>query len=76
MGGNKSRNRPSNIIAFCSYGNGLMESSATFATLARGFGWKLYAYQEPDKTPVRLWDGWYLLDDNYGKVRTAEPEQE
>jgi len=76
MGGSKSRNRPSNIIAFCSLGNGLMESSSGFASLARAYGWKLYAHQDSSKTPVRLIDGWYLLDDNFGKLRTAEPEQE
>jgi hypothetical protein len=76
MGGSKERNRPSNIIAFCSLGNGLMESSSGFASLARSYGWKLYAHQDPSKTPVKLTDGWYLLDDNFGKARTAEPEQE
>jgi hypothetical protein len=76
MGGSKSRNRPSNIIAFCSYGNGLMESSGTFAALARSYGWKLQAYQDSSKTPVFLSDGWYLLDDSFGKARTSEPEQE
>lgn len=76
MGGSKSRNRPSNIIAFCSLGNVLMESNATFASLARSYGWKILSYQDPSKTPVRLSDGWYLLDDNFGKARTAEPEQE
>ena len=76
MGGSKSRNRPSNIIAFCSGGNGLMESSASFATLAREYGWKLLSHQDPDKTPVKLFDGWHLLDDNFRKAPTAEPEME
>ena len=53
-----------------------MESSSGFASLARGYGWKLYAHQEPTTSPVRLWNGWHLLDDNYGKVPTVEPEQE
>jgi hypothetical protein len=75
MGGSKERHRPSNIIAFCAIGNGQMEASSTFASLCRGYGWKLYAHQDPTKTPVRLWDGWYLLDDNFGKARTSEPEQ-
>ena len=76
MGGSKERNRPSNIIAFCSIGNGLMESSSGLASLARSYGWKLYVHQDPAKTPVRLWDGWYLLDDNYGKAKTEEPDFE
>jgi len=76
MGGSAVRNRPSNIIVFCSLGNGLMESNATFAQLARSYGWKLLAWQDPEKTPARLFDGWYLLDDNFRKVRTSEPEEE
>jgi hypothetical protein len=64
------------VIAFCSLGNGLMESSSGFASLARSYGWKLLNHQEPDKTPVRLWDGWYLLDDNFGKAKTADPDFE
>jgi hypothetical protein len=76
MGGSKSRNRPSNIMVICSEANGLMESSATFATLARYYGWKLLSNQDPTKTPARLWDGWQLLDDNFGRRATAEPEQE
>jgi hypothetical protein len=51
-----------------------MESSAGFASLARSYGWKLYAHQDPEKSPVRLWDGWYLLDDEFRKVKTDEPD--
>jgi hypothetical protein len=53
-----------------------MESSASFATLAREYGWKLLSHQDPDKTPVKLFDGWHLLDDNFRKAPTAEPEME
>jgi hypothetical protein len=74
MGGSKERNRPSNIIVFCSYSNGQMESSSGFAAVARMRGWKLYSHQEPSETPVRLWDGWHLLDDNFGKVPTNQPD--
>ena len=73
MGGSKLRDRPSNIIVFCSYGNGLMESSSGFAALARTLGWKLMAHEDPLTTPVRLWDGWNVLDDNFGKVPTTDP---
>lgn len=76
MGGSKLRNNPANIIAFCSAGNGLMESNSTFAQLARSYGWKLTAGQDPTKVPARLWDGWFLLDDNFGRTRTAQPEEE
>ena len=74
MGGSKERNRPSNIIVFCSFSNGQMESSYGFAALARIRGWKLYSHQDPEETPVRLWDGWHLLDDNFGKVPTNQPD--
>ena len=76
MGGSKSRNHPSNIIVFCSIGNGLMESNSTFAKLARECGWKLTTGQNPETTPVRLWDGWFLLNDNYERTSTDKPDEE
>jgi hypothetical protein len=74
MGGSKLRDRPSNIIVFCSLANGLMESSYGFAARARSLGWKLLSHQDPLTTPARLWDGWYFLDDSFGKTKTDEPE--
>lgn len=74
MGGSKERNRPSNILIFCGLGNGLMESSPGFAALARGYGWKLFSHEDSAETPVRLWDGWHVLDDNLGKMKTQDPE--
>jgi hypothetical protein len=74
MGGSKERDRPSNIIVFCSLGNGLMESSARMASLARRYGWKLYSHQDSLETPVRLWDGWYVLGDNFTKLKVEQPE--
>jgi hypothetical protein len=76
MGGSKLRNNPANIIVFCSIGNGLMESNSTFASLARDYGWKLTAGQDPTKVPVRLWDGWFLLNDNYERASTDKPDEE
>lgn len=67
MGGSKLLDKPSNIIAFCSEMNGLIESDAETAQLARQYGWKLDSWQEPSLEPV--WyatEGrWYLLDDFY-----------
>jgi hypothetical protein len=74
MGGSKERHRPSNIIIFCSLGNGLMESSPGFAALARGYGWKLFSHEESSEAPVKLWDGWHVLDDNFGKQQITSPE--
>jgi hypothetical protein len=76
MGGSKERNRPANIIVFCSLANGLMESNATFAEVARAYGWKLLGWEDPAKVPAFLSDDWYLLDDNFGRVRTSAPEEE
>lgn len=75
MGGSSFRNRPSNIIVMCSEANGLMESNATFANLARSYGWKLTAGQDPGESPVFQSDGWNLLDDSFGKVRAIPLEQ-
>lgn len=76
MGGSKLRDRPSNIIVLCSQANGLLESNATFASLGRAYGWKLTSGQNPSESPVMLSEGWFLLDDNFNKVRVKEPEQE
>jgi hypothetical protein len=65
MGGSKKLDRPSNLIVLCAEANGLLESNAKFAALGRLLGWKLERWQEPEKTPVYLGDGWYLLDNDY-----------
>jgi hypothetical protein len=74
-GGSKERDVPSNIILICSRANGQLESNATFAQMGRDFGWKLTSGQDPKKTPVWLADGWYLLDDEFGKVRVKHPTE-
>lgn len=70
MGGSKNLNRPSNIIVFCSYANGLIESDSKWVEMAREFGWKLYSWQNPEFTPVydKPSDTWWMLDDDFGKV--------
>jgi len=75
MGGSKLLDRPSNIVLMCSMANGQLESNATFAQMGRDFGWKLVHGQDPTKTPVWLADGWYLLDDDFGK-RKVNPREE
>jgi hypothetical protein len=69
MGGSKIRDVPSNIITLCSEFNGLIESNATLAELARAYGWKLTAGQDPKLTPVFARGRWWLLDDNFGRVQ-------
>jgi hypothetical protein len=68
-GGSKLRDVPSNIVVLCSQANGLLESSGTFAKLGRDLGWKLTAGQESKETPINIAGDWYLLDDNFGKVK-------
>jgi len=75
MGGSKERDVPSNIIVICSLANGQLESNATFAQMGRDFGWKLTQGQDPKKVPVWLADGWYLLDDVFGKKK-VNPHKE
>lgn len=67
MGGSKARDVPSNIIAMCAYFNGVMESDANSAALARRNGWKLASWESPDEVPVynSVKRGWYLHDDSY-----------
>ena len=65
---NKTANRVSNIIVFCSKANGLIESSSTMATLGRDYGWKLRAGQDPANTPVYDCGQWYLLSDDFTRI--------
>ena len=70
-GGHKAGNAPSNIIVLCAKANGLIESDADSATVARTFGWKLGRYDDPTEKPffdIQLGD-WFLLDNNYGRER-------
>ena len=69
MGGSKLRDVPSNIVVLCSRANNLLESSGTFAKLGRDLGWKLTAGQVPSETPINIDGEWYLLDDNFGRVK-------
>lgn len=67
FGGSKERNSPANIMVMCSAFNGLIESSAEAAELARKFGWKLESWENPLEIPI-LADGQYwLLDNNFGR---------
>ena len=69
MGGSKLLNRPSNIIALCAEMNGLIESDATQAQLARHYGWKLDSWNDPEFYAVYYaTEGrWYYLDDFYDR---------
>jgi hypothetical protein len=64
MGGSKLLNKASNIVVLCSAFNGLIESNADAATLAKKHGIKLQSWQVTESTPV--WyaaeSAWFLLD--------------
>jgi len=75
MGGSKLLNKPSNIIALCSRMNGLIESDAAQASLARSYGWKLESWQQPEFEPVYypLEGRWYYLDDLFERAICLDP---
>ena len=74
MGGKNSKaNKLSNIITFCSFANGQIESDADFAEKARLSGWKLSSFQDP--ATVSVYDffssSWFLLDNAGNRVETG-----
>jgi hypothetical protein len=60
---------PSNIITFCSGFNGLIESEARQADLARALGWKLRPWMKPDLLTIPVYDRfdqcWVYLDNDF-----------
>ena len=68
MGGSKVRDVPSNLVVLCSLLNGLIESDAQWASVAKSYGWKLSTWQNPAEVPVYDTRNreWLLLDDHYG----------
>jgi hypothetical protein len=70
-GGHKAGNQPANIIVLCSQVNGLIESDADWADIARENGWKLRRHEDPLTAPVYdLTTGQeWILDNNYGRKR-------
>lgn len=76
LGGRRTAERPSNGVILCGALNGAVEADAAVAAWARDRGWKASAYADTTKVPVL--DGvtgeWWLLDDNWHKVRTDPPD--
>ena len=72
MGGSKVLDRPANVLVMCSHRNGLIESSAHHAEIARQLGWKLSRWQEPEETPFYdiATGTWYLIDTLYRRTVT------
>jgi len=72
MGGSRLLDTPANILVLCSLVNGLIESDAKWATAARGYGWKLSRWEDPETTPFydRGTGTWNLLDNLYHRTET------
>lgn len=71
MGGSKLLDRPANIVVLCALVNGLIESNATLASMARDYGWKLESWQVPEECPVYVGGTWFLLDNSFGKTTVS-----
>ena len=74
MGGSKLRDVPSNIVSMCALMNGLMESDAYSAELARTYGWKVSTSTDASLVPVwyPMNGAWYFLDDDFGLYQLGE----
>lgn len=70
MGGSRKRAVPSNVVVLCAAMNGLIESSAEYAEIARSNGWKLSASDNPESSPYYdLQAGrWFLADNFYSRI--------
>jgi 5-methylcytosine-specific restriction endonuclease McrA len=69
FGGSKERDKPSNILTFCSAFNTLIESSAEAARAARMNGWKLDSWDDPTEVPFYSGGAWYILTDDFGRFQ-------
>lgn len=71
MGGSKYLDRPANIIVLCSRMNGLIESDAQAARVARQYGWKLDRPQKPEDHAVfyRATGEWFYLSNDFQRIR-------
>ena len=74
MGGFRAADTLQNVILVCAQYNGLMESDAELANLAKSLGHKLSKYQSPTQ-PVfdAFFKVWYLLDEKGHKQVTEPP---
>lgn len=75
-GGSMARNVPSNIIVLCSAFNGFMEADAVAAGRAVAYGWKVQGEDAWELIPVYdvTAQGWFILDDHYGRLAVANGE--
>lgn len=73
MGGDPTRDRPSNTIILCWAFNDIIERDAAAAEYARDYGWKLSPYDDPEAVPYLdvLTGFWWLLADDGTRERVA-----
>ena len=70
-GGSKKSEVPSNVVILCSLFNGLIESDAKAAGMAKRFGWKISRYDNPREMPVydTVTATWWLFNDDFTRER-------
>jgi len=70
-GGSKKSEVASNVVILCSLFNGLIESDAKAAGMAKRFGWKISRYDNPREMPVydTVAGEWYFLTDDWTRER-------
>jgi hypothetical protein len=81
--GNRSDNRPSNLLSFCGDGvTGCHGYAEHHRAEARLWGWEVSKHRRGDTTTAKAWmengpygRGFYLLDDD-GGLRLVEPSNE
>lgn len=73
MGGDRSKNRLSNLVWLCAVVNGLIESDADWAERARDRGVKLSTFADPLGEAIRhAVHGWVWLDDDGGVTAVTD----
>lgn len=73
MGGDKSKDRLSNLVWLCSMTNGLLEADSATAKRGRQLGIKLSLHADPAREPIRhSVHGLCLLDDEGNVMPVAK----
>lgn len=75
MGGSKLKDRPDNLIVFCSVANVELESNADAAMYGRVNGWKLGQWQAFDYPVWSNWENrWFVLTPDGQRLYSDAPE--
>jgi hypothetical protein len=74
MGGSNRLDRADNLMVLCSAMNGLIESDAGQASIAKDFGWKLSSWDDFSMPVYNANDGkWYELHTDCTKTEVNAP---